>query len=106
MHINKEFGFNYFLLKLQRETIENQRRREIMSQLNNQEWLNIIEAAQYMRVSERTIRRAIKGGTLKFKKPTKKYLFHKTWLHSWICGYGKKLSPTQKNELKSLQESQ
>lgn len=77
-----------------------------MNELNNQEWLSIKEAAQYMRVSERTISRAIKSGTLKFKKPTKKYLFHKTWLDSWIYGFGKKLSPTQKNELRSLQESQ
>ncbi len=76
-----------------------------MSQLNNQEWLNIKEAAQYMRVSERTIRRAIKSGALKFKKPTKKYLFHKTWMNAWIFGYGKKLSPTQKHELKSLGDS-
>jgi excisionase family DNA binding protein len=72
----------------------------------SQSWFTIKEAAEYLRVSEMTLRRATARGALKYKRPANKYLFHETWLHSWIYGYGKKLSPTQRHELQSLRGSQ
>ncbi|MBC8550951.1 MAG: helix-turn-helix domain-containing protein [Candidatus Brocadiales bacterium] len=66
-------------------------------------WFTISEAAEYLRVSEKTLRRAASNGTIKYKKPTKKYVFHIKWLNSWVLGYGKKLSPTQGREVSELQ---
>jgi len=66
-------------------------------------WFTISEAAEFLRVSEKTLRRAASNGTIKYKKPTKKYAFHIKWLNSWVLGYGRKLSPTQKREMIDLQ---
>ena len=65
-------------------------------------WFTISEAAEYLRVSEKTLRRAASNGAIKYKKPTKKYVFHIKWLNSWVLGYGKKLSPTQKRDLDQI----
>ena len=63
-------------------------------------WLSITEAAEYLRVSTRTIRRAISAGTLKYHRPTSKYLFRKRDLDAWVYGFGKKLSPAQRATLR------
>ena len=66
-------------------------------------WFTISEAAEFLRVSEKTLRRAASNGTIRYKKPTKKYVFHIKWLNSWVLGFGKKLSPTQSREVIDLQ---
>mgnify|MGYP002640943419 CR=1 FL=1 len=66
-----------------------------------QVWFTIREAANYLRVSTKTLRRGIKDGKLKSAKPTGKYLFRKIWLDAWAFEFGVKLTPTQRRTLQS-----
>ena len=49
-------------------------------------WLDISKAESYTSLSESTIRRAVKRGTLKVSKVTGKLLFKSEWLDRWLCG--------------------
>ena len=50
------------------------------------EWLNISQAAQYAKLSEQTIRRYSKFGSLKVSKKTGRLLFQKSNLDRWLNG--------------------
>ena len=52
---------------------------------NNQDtWMSIKDAVQYTKLSDSTIRRAIKKGCLKVSKKTGKNLFKKSWIDKWL----------------------
>ena len=50
------------------------------------EWLNISQAAQYAKLSEQTIRRYVRSGSLKASKKTGRLLFQKSNLDHWLNG--------------------
>ena len=49
-------------------------------------WLNIKKASQYTSVSESTLRRAVKSGTLRVSKVSGKLLFKIEDLDGWLNG--------------------
>ena len=60
-------------------------RNLIRSDLRDQ-WLSIRQVCQYSNLSESTIRRAIKKGTLKVSRKTGKNLFRISWVDSFLEG--------------------
>ena len=63
--------------------------REILKAIKRDrpdEWLNISQAAQYEKLSEQTIRRYVKLGSLKVSKKTGRLLFQKSNLDRWLNG--------------------
>ena len=62
---------------------------EIKSMLTgkiNDKWLTIKEVTKYSNLSESTIRRAVKRGTLKASNQTGRLLFKYTDLDNWLKG--------------------
>ena len=54
---------------------------------NNQDtWMSIKDAVQYTKLSDSTIRRAIKKGCLKVSKKTGKNLLKQSWIDKWLGG--------------------
>ena len=49
-------------------------------------WLTIKEVTQYSNLSESTIRRAVKRGTLKSSNQTGRLLFKSTDVDNWLKG--------------------
>ena len=63
--------------------------REILKAIKRDrpdEWLNISQAAQYAKLSEQTIRRYVRSGSLKASKKTGRLLFQKSNLDRWLNG--------------------
>ena len=52
----------------------------------NERWLTIKEVCQYSSVSESTVRRAIRKGTLKASNSTGKLLFKVSSVDRWLNG--------------------
>jgi len=52
----------------------------------SRKWLNIKQASQYTSVSESTLRRAVKSGTLRVSKVSGKLLFKIEDLDGWLNG--------------------
>tara|TARA_Y100001958_G_scaffold156515_1_gene149373 strand:+ start:957 stop:1175 length:219 start_codon:yes stop_codon:yes gene_type:complete len=52
----------------------------------NERWLTIKEVCQYSSVSESTVRRAIRKGTLKASNSTGKLLFKVSSVERWLNG--------------------
>ena len=48
--------------------------------------MDIKEACKYASVSDSTLRRAVRKGTLKVSKRTGKLLFKREWLNKWLVG--------------------
>jgi len=67
-----------------------------------EKWLTANQAAEYLNISERTLRKLCKEGSVKYAQPGKKYFFHPSWLNAWVLGYGKRLTPTQRKEVDEL----
>ena len=72
-----------------------------------EKWLTASQAADFLNISERTLRKLCKEGSIKYALPGKgkKYYFHPSWLNAWVLGYGKRLTPTQRKEVEELQSS-
>ena len=49
-------------------------------------WMSIKDAVQYTKLSDSTIRRAIKKGCLKVSKRTGKNLLKQSWIDKWLGG--------------------
>ena len=66
-------------------------------------WLTIKECSNISNYSQKQIRRWISNGTLKYKRPGRKYLINERWLHSMIL-FGKcgRLNSKEKEELAEL----
>ena len=47
-------------------------------------WMDVKEAAEYAKVSETTIRRAVAKGELKVSRKTGKLLFRRYWINNWL----------------------
>ena len=53
---------------------------------NQDEWMCMKDAVQYTKLSDSTIRRAIKKGCLKVSKRTGKNLLKQSWIDKWLGG--------------------
>ena len=47
-------------------------------------WMSMKDAVKYTRLSDSTIRRAIKKGCLKVSRKTGKNLFKQSWIDQWL----------------------
>ncbi len=65
-------------------------------------WYTLLDAVEYLCLSERKIRTLVKEGRLRASQPEKKLLFHKSWLDAYAMNMGTRLTPTQKRELEDL----
>ena len=66
------------------EMLEELKSLVITNHHNN--WMNINEICDYTSVSESTIRRAVKRGTLKASNQTGRLLFKRTSVDNWLRG--------------------
>ena len=60
--------------------------RNIVQEKSLNIWMDIKEACKYASVSDSTLRRAVRKGTLKVSKRTGKLLFKREWLNKWLVG--------------------
>ena len=63
--------------------------REILKNIKKDrpdEWLNISQAAQWVKLSPQTLRRYARLGSLKVSKKTGRLLFQKSNLDRWLNG--------------------
>ncbi len=60
--------------------------RNIVQKKSSNIWMDIKEACKYASVSDSTLRRAVRKGTLKVSKRTGKLLFKREWLNKWLVG--------------------
>ena len=51
---------------------------------NHDEWMCMKDVVKYTKLSDSTIRRAIKKGCLKVSRKTGKNLFQKSWINQWL----------------------
>jgi len=65
-------------------------------------WYTLSEACEYVGLKERTVRKLVKEGKLRYSKPSMKLLFQKRWLDAYVMNMGTRLTPTQKRELEDL----
>jgi len=70
--------------------------------VQGEEWMSAKQSADYIKVSDRTLRALCKSGRLKYVQPSKKLIFRRSWLDSYMLGYGTRLTPTEKKELEEL----
>lgn len=69
---------------------------------NTNTWFTLSEAADYLRISSKTLRRAIAANTIKYSKIGSKYCFNRKWLNAFALGFGKKLTPTEFQQLRDI----
>ena len=60
--------------------------KTIVQDKSKNRWMDIKEACKYASVSDSTLRRAVRKGTLKVSKRTGKLLFKREWLNKWLVG--------------------
>ncbi len=65
-------------------------------------WFTLLDAVEYLNLSERKIRNLVKEGRMRASQPEKKLLFHKNWLDAYVMNMGTRLTLTQKRELEEL----
>ncbi len=65
-------------------------------------WMSAKQSAAYINVSDRKLRALCKSGRIKYYQPCKKLLFRKSALDSYVLGFGKRLTPTERKELEEL----
>lgn len=76
--------------------------------VDNQTWYTVAEAAEYLRCSDRTIRRAVQLGGLRSEmlrtgSSRGGLRFHKRWLDAYMLGlHSRRMSPVQKKLLEDL----
>ena len=58
--------------------------KSLMITNHHNKWMNINEICNYTSVSESTIRRAVKRGTLKASNQTGRLLFKRTNVDNWL----------------------
>ena len=51
---------------------------------NHDEWMCIKDVVKYTKLSDSTIRRAVKKGSLMVSRKTGKNLFLKSWIDKWL----------------------
>ena len=51
---------------------------------NHNKWMSMKDAVKYTRLSDSTIRRAIKKGCLMVSRKTGKNLFKQSWIDKWL----------------------
>jgi len=73
-----------------------------MTSIKNDKWISATQSAAYLNISDRTLRNLCKEGKLKYCQPGRKLLFHQRFLDSWVLGYGKRLTPSERKELEEL----
>ena len=60
--------------------------KSIVQKKSSTIWMDICDTVDYTSLSESTIRRAVRKGTLKVSKATGKLLFKIEWIDRWLCG--------------------
>lgn len=60
--------------------------KSIVQKKSSNIWMDIGDTVDYTSLSESTIRRAVRKGTLKVSKATGKLLFKIEWIDRWLCG--------------------
>ena len=60
--------------------------KTIVQDKSKNRWMDIKGACKYASVSDSTLRRAVRKGTLKVSKRTGKLLFKREWLNKWLVG--------------------
>jgi excisionase family DNA binding protein len=73
--------FEYNQLKNQLDRIE-----EVLVRKNENQFLDITEAARFSSLSKSTLRRAIARGELKYNKKVGKLLFKRSDIEKWLSG--------------------
>jgi hypothetical protein len=73
-----------------------------MANRPDQQWFTLKEASIYLRLSTRSLMRAMASGKIRRNKANGRYLFQRKWLDTYACGYGLRLSKSQKYELIEL----
>ena len=58
--------------------------KSILTGKTNDKWLKIDEVCRYSSISDSTIRRAVKRGTLKASNQTGRLLFKRTNVDNWL----------------------
>jgi excisionase family DNA binding protein len=48
------------------------------------DWMSIKDVMEMSKLSDSTIRRAIRTKSLKYRKTTGKYLFKRNWVEEWL----------------------
>ena len=51
---------------------------------NHDEWMCMKDVVKYTKLSDSTIRRAVKKGSLMVSRKTGKNLFQKSWIDKWL----------------------
>ena len=73
--------------------------------IDSQTWFTLKEAARYLRISTRSIHRAMVKGKLRRNKVDGRYLFRQNWLDAYGCSFGQRLSKSQQCEFRLLTET-
>jgi hypothetical protein len=68
----------------------------------SQIWFTLREASLYLRISPRSIHRAMARGKLRRNKVEGRYLFRRNWLEQYACNFGTRLSRAQRKEIQGL----
>ena len=50
-------------------------------------WFNLSRASEYTLFSQRTLKRYIDRGVLRFSRIGREYRFHQSWLDGFLMGY-------------------
>ena len=53
-------------------------------------WFNLSRASEYTLFSQRTLKRYIDRGVLRYSRIGREYRFHQSWLDGFLMGYEKK----------------
>jgi excisionase family DNA binding protein len=76
-----------------------------MSRNNNKEvqtWFTLKEASDYLRLSTRSIMRAMASGRIRRNKVNGRYLLQREWLDAFACGFRTRLSLSEKKQFSEL----
>jgi excisionase family DNA binding protein len=86
------------------EYLEESKLRDIVRANNSktENWMSAKQSADYIGVTDRTLRNLCKIGKIKYTKPSKKLMFRKSWLDRYMLGFGKRITPTERKELEEL----
>jgi len=60
--------------------------KSLITGKSSERWLTIKDTCEYTSISESTIRRAVKRGTLKSSKGTGRLLFKQSNIDNWLKG--------------------
>ena len=69
---------------------------------SEKEFLTLPEASKVLRISSRTLRRAIDRGKCKSVKISNRHLIHRKWLYAFALHGKTRLTPSEREEIEYL----